>query len=388
MRKVMVAFRMAGEAGRGKLSGLYRYISEHEPWNLRIIESADEMTPEIVSGALKDNYDGFIISLPNADDGISALAKTDVPTVVMDIHNHPLCERTTNIAFIRNDSKAIAKAAFDHFFEQGRFLSYAYVPAKENERWSSVRGAAFAHAAESHGAVCHPYSGDIDLPSFLKTLPPPVAVFAATDIRANEVLQAAKIARLPVPRRIAVIGVDDNRLICENAQPRLSSIRPNFEEEGYRAAQELERMMNRAARHLPSLSEPIVIRIGIKGITVRESTATETSAGRLVVRALKYIDDNATKGISVDDVVRHMKVSRRLLYLRFSEQRGETILEAIRKRQLEEVTKLLRTTKLSTEKIADLCGFVNSNVLRNLFKSTFSTSMRDYRKAKTPATDA
>ena len=76
MRKVMVAFRMAGEAGRGKLSGLYRYISEHEPWNLRIIESADEMTPEIVSGILKDNYDGFIISLPNADDGISALAKT------------------------------------------------------------------------------------------------------------------------------------------------------------------------------------------------------------------------------------------------------------------------------------------------------------------------
>ena len=388
MRKVMVAFRMAGEAGRGKLSGVYRYISEHEPWNLRIIESADEMTPEIVSGALKDGYDGFIISLPNADDSISALAKTDVPTVVMDIHNHPLCERTTNIAFIRNDSKAIAKAAFDHFFEQGRFLSYAYVPAKENERWSSVRGAAFAHAAESHGAVCHPYSGDIDLPSFLKALTPPVAVFAATDIRANEVLQAAKIARLPVPRRIAVIGVDDNRLICENAQPRLSSIRPDFEEEGYRAAQELERMMNRAARHLPSLSEPIVIRIGIKGITVRESTATETSAGRLVVRALKYIDDNATKGITVDDVVRHMKVSRRLLYLRFSEQRGETILEAIRKRQLEEVTKLLRTTKLSTEKIADLCGFANSNVLRNLFKSTFSTSMRDYRTAKTPATDA
>ena len=90
----------------------------------------------------------------------------------------------------------------------------------------------------------------------------------------------------------------------------------------------------------------------------------------------------------MDDVVRHMKVSRRLLYLRFSEQRGETILEAIRKRQLEEVTKLLRTTKLSTEKIANLCGFANANVLRNLFKRTFSASMRDYRKAKAPKTDA
>ena len=77
-----------------------------------------------------------------------------------------------------------------------------------------------------------------------------------------------------------------------------------------------------------------------------------------------------------------MKVSRRLLYLRFSEQLGETILESIRKRQLEEVEKLLQTTKLPTEKIANLCGFANANVLRNLFKRTFSISMQDYRKAK------
>ena len=380
MRKVMVALRMAGEAGQGKLSGIYRYISEHEAWNLHILESTNELTPNVISDALRNGYDGFIVSMIDTDGSFFALAKADVPTVVMDLHNHPLCERRNNIVFIRNDAKAIAEAAFNHFFEQGRFLSYAYVPAKENERWSLVRGTAFTHAAENHGVVCHPYSGDIDLPSFLKALPPPVAVFAATDIRANEVLQAARIARLAVPRRLAVIGVDDNRLICENAQPRLSSIRPDFEEEGYRAAEELERMMNRVGRHLPHLAKPTVIRVGIKGITIRESTAVETAVGRLVARALKYIDDNATRGITVDDVIRHMKVSRRLLYLRFSEQRGETLLEAIRKRQLEEVMKLLRTTRLSTEKIADHCGFANANVLRNLFKRTFSASMRDYRR--------
>ena len=380
MRKVMVALRMAGEAGQGKLSGIYRYISEHEAWNLHILESTHELTPSVISDALRNGYDGFIVSMIDTDGSFLALAKANVPTVVMDLHNHPLCERRDNIAFIRNDAKAIAKAAFDHFFEQGRFLSYAYVPAKENERWSLVRGTAFAHAAENHGVVCHPYSGDIDLPSFLKALTPPVAVFAATDIRANEVLQAAKIARLPVPRRIAVIGVDDNRLICENAQPRLSSIRPDFEEEGYRAAQELERMMNRAARRLPPLSEPPVIRVGVKGITVRESTATETSAGRLVVRALKYITDNATKGITVDDVVRHMKVSRRLIYLRFAEQHGTSIRAAIEKRRLSEVEHLLQTTKLSTEAIAARCGYANPNVLRNLFKRTFSVSMREYRR--------
>ena len=216
--------------------------------------------------------------------------------------------------------------------------------------------------------------------SRMKNFTPPAAVFAATDIRANEVLQAARIARLSVPHRLAVIGVDDNRLICENAQPRLSSIRPDFEEEGYRAAQELERMMDHAARRRPALTEPTVIRVGIRGITIRESTAVETPAGRLVARALKYIDENATKGIAVDDVVRHVKVSRRLLYLRFAERGGESIRQVIERRRLDAVRRLLSTTRLSTDEIAARCGYANPNVLRNLFKRTFAVSLRDYRR--------
>ena len=380
MKRVFVALRLTRESGQGKLAGIYRYLSEHEPWNLQIVESSHELTRELVMKACADRTDGFILSLPNLGGCLDPLATSAVPAVTMDIHDPRLDARTRNIAFIENDAKAIATAALDHLASQGRFASYAYVPSREPEKWVFARGTAFSELAAERGIVMNTHSGDIDLPSFLKALPPPAAVFAATDIRANEVLQAARIARLAVPRRLAVIGVDDNRLICENAQPRLSSIRPDFEEEGYRAAEELERMMNRVGRHLPHLAEPTVIRVGIKGITIRESTAVETAVGRLVARALKYIDDNATRGITVDDVVRHMKVSRRLLYLRFSEQRGETLLEAIRKRQLEEVMKLLRTTRLSTEKIADHCGFANANVLRNLFKRTFSASMRDYRK--------
>ena len=388
MRKVLVALRMAGEAGQGKLSGIYRYMSEHEAWNLRIIESTDELTPDVIARSLREEHDGYIVSIPNADGSFFDLANTDVPTVVMDLHNNPLCERRSNIAFIRNDAKAIAEAAFRHLYAQGRFRSYAYIPAKEDERWSYARGAVFANCAASHGIVCHTYSGDIELTAFLKSLEPPAAVFAATDIRANEILLAARIARIAVPRRLAVIGVDDNKLICKNATPQLSSVRPDFEEEGYLAARELDRLMNHASRRVAPIHTPAIIRVGIKGISIRDSSAEETTAGKLVSRAANYIHDHATQGLSVDDVVRHMKVSRRLLYLRFSEQRGETILAAIRKRQLEEATKLLRTTRLSTEKIADLCGFANANVLRNLFKRTFSASMRDYRKANAPSTDA
>ena len=385
MKKVFVALRLTRESGQGKLAGIYRYLSEHEPWNLQIVESSHELTHELVMKACADRTDGFILSLPNLGGCLDPLATSAVPAVTMDIHDPRLDARTRNIAFIENDAKTIAAAALDHFAAQGRFASYAYVPSREREKWVFARGAAFAELAAERGIVVSTHSGDIDLPSFLKTLNPPTAVFAATDIRANEVLQAAKVARLSVPRRLAVIGVDDNRLICENAQPHLSSIRPDFEEEGYRAAEELARMMNRYERHFPHLTEPTVIRVGIKGITVRESTAFETAAGRLVARALKYIDENATKGIAVEDVVRHMKVSRRLLYLRFAEQSGTSIRAAIEKRRLDEVVRLLRTTKLPTETIAARCGYGNANVLRNLFKRTFSVSLRDYRSRKANA---
>ena len=74
-----------------------------------------------------------------------------------------------------------------------------------------------------------------------------------------------------------------------------------------------------------------------------------------------------------------MKVSRRLLYLRFAEQRGLSVRASLEKRRLDEVQRLLRTTKFSTNEIAARCGYANSNVLRNLFKRTFSMSMREWR---------
>ena len=380
--EILIALPLAYQDGADKYSGIARYLAKtRRDWTLHIVRNS--LSPATVRAALADGIAGIIADTNAAGTAREALAAADVPVVIFEATDpRPFARRRKTLTIVNTDSEEIGRRAAEYLCEQGTYRSYAYIPAKEDERWSYARGTAFTNCAASHGIVCHTYSGDIELTAFLKSLEPPTALFAATDIRANEVLQAAKIARLPVPRRLAVIGVDDNRLICENAHPRLSSIRPDFDKEGYLAARELDRMMDHASRRAAPLHTPAIIRVGIKGIALRDSTAEETTAGKLVSRASSYIRDNATKGITVDDVIRHMKVSRRLLYLRFSEQRGETILEAIRKRQMEEVLKLLQTTRLPTEKIASLCGFANANVLRNLFKRTFSVSMRDYRRTE------
>lgn len=380
MKKVLVALRMERSSGQRKLSGIYCSLSERGGWQIQLVESSYELTANTLQKAIDNGTDGIILSLQNSEDVLRPLAHTSIPTVVMDVYSPALSERRTNIAFINNSAKAIAKAAFDHFFNQGRFVSYVYVPAKENERWSLDRGDCFARLTATHGIVCNMYSGDIGLTDYLRALPPPVAVFAATDIRASEVLQAARIARLPVPRRIAVIGVDDNELICENAIPRLSSIRPAFDEEGFRAAEVLDRMMNRLAPNRSKQANANVMFIETAAVTPRESTAVQTASGRLVDRTVSYIRENATKGIGVDDVVQKMRVSRRLLYLRFAEQRGESIQQLINRCRLDEARRLLVTTSLSTSEICVRCGFSCENVLRNLFKRAEHMSMGAFRK--------
>jgi AraC-like DNA-binding protein len=118
---------------------------------------------------------------------------------------------------------------------------------------------------------------------------------------------------------------------------------------------------------------------GVKQVAVRESTPKVSNAGRLVQRAVAYIQSHATNGIGVREVVAHLKCSRRLADLRFRELQGMSILEAIRKVQLDEVGRLLRTTNLSVAAIAAQTGFASAKHLPERFKAVFGCSMGAYR---------
>ena len=172
---------------------------------------------------------------------------------------------------------------------------------------------------------------------------------------------------------MTVLGVDNDTLICENANPRLSSVQPDFEEEGRLAAETLDGMMRGKA------PEKRILLVGVKGIVQRASTAEQSHAGRLVQKAVAYIDAHALEGIGVRDVVRHLKCSRRLADLRFRELQGRTILDAITERRLDEVKRRRSTTREKMDLIAAACGYANPTYLKNLFKKRYSMTMRDFR---------
>ena len=371
MKRVFIALRMAGVAGRDKLSGVFRFLGESHDWDITLVRTAAEFTSGRMRRALVEGYDGFVVSIPDTEKTAALLAATDVPTIVMDIHDPSLSARERNVVFIRNSPDEIGRAAADHLLAVGRCRSYAFVHCPVAREWSVDRFRAFRETLRDSGLWAH----ELNEPSDLKDLERPVGVFAANDDRGYDILEYARRHRLRVPQDLLVIGTNNDAFICENCRPPLTSVQPDFEREGFLAAQTLDALMRR--------KEPEPARtlfVGVKAVVRRDSTADVSVAGKLVQKAVAYVRKNALRGISVTDVARHLGCSRRLADLRFRELMGTTIGETIVSMRLDEAKRLLVTTKTPIKEVAASCGYGNAKSLMNLFRRRFGMSMRDWRR--------
>ena len=181
-----------------------------------------------------------------------------------------------------NDSPAMGRLAADELGRLGD-ASYGYVSHPGDFGWSKQRGAAFREAVSANGKRVRSFrsrslrlddrSMVADFKTFVSGLRKPCGIFAANDEIAALTISVARELGLRVPDDVAVLGVDDEELVCENATPRLSSIRPDFVRAGKTAAESLEKMVQGGAvRRQPST---IMIHGGNE-IVRRASTPAET----------------------------------------------------------------------------------------------------------------
>ena len=383
-RRVVVALRMAGIAGQDKLNGIFDYLSAGRRWQLIIYRTKHEFTPEVVEHELMRGTDGFIVGIPGTEDALSLLAKSDVPTVVMNVSGGGIEKREDGIAFVKSDSTAVGREAANALLKQGVYKSYGYAGYRTNDDWSRERGTAFRDALEEAGFVgrmmdiTH-YKDKVEdkatAMEWLRSLPKPCGILAACDDRAYEILDICKECGIKVPAEVGILGVNNDPILCENTEPKLSSIQPNFIEEGRLAAELLEQMMS-GGKISPKKR---LSKVGIRAIVHRESTVAQSESGRLVQKVLSYIGKEATKGISVESVARRFKVSRSLLELRFRQLQGESVYEEMLRVRFEEVKRRLRQTNDPIAEITAACGWENPTPPKSLFKKKFGMSMRDYR---------
>lgn len=372
-RKVILALWTAGSPGRKHLAGILRYINEGHHWLPKLITDPKDFTTDVIAAAEAEGYDGFLCCV--TADAAPVLAKSSVPTVLMDFPPPALMRRKTSLALMFNDEENIGRRSADYFRQLGAFAAHAFVPDAENRGWSRMRQRGYAARLKELGQKCWTYDRrKTDLVDWLKSLPLPAAVFAPSDFIATDVITACDTAGLAIPRQISVLGVDDDEIICNNFSPTLSSVRIEHEQHGYDCAALLDRMMS---VRKPFGQRKFFLKAG--GIVERESTHAPSPAAHLVSRAKDFIRAHVTDGIHVADVVAHLGVSRRLADRRISDATGSSIRRLIEDSRLDFVRSKLRTTKLSIDQIARLAGYANPQRLKYVFKSRYGMTMSAWR---------
>lgn len=379
---------MAGIAGQDKLNGLFNYLSEGHRWQLSIFRTVQEFTAETVRQEIQRGTEGFIVGIPGTDEALSALAQTDIPTVLMNVTGGNIQKRKSNLSFVRSDSDEIGSAAARELLKEGAYKCFGYAGYRTDESWSRERGAAFRSELEKAGFIgrmfdlTH-YPGKLDdratMIHWLKSLTKPCGILASCDDRAFELLDVCREAGIRVPEEIGILGINNDPILCENSEPRLSSVQPDFIQEGFLAAQILGKML--ASPAYGKAQRGSVYPVGIRQIVHRDSTHPVSGAGLLVQKALAFIEKNATRGIGVNDVTRHLKVSYSLLHLRFQELLHETVYETILRVRLDSVRHRLRHSAEPIDAIAEDCGWKNPASLKKLFKTRYGVSMRAYRQS-------
>lgn len=382
-RRVAVCASLRHGSQRDFLTGIFRHLDDGHAWKIDLIQASPPFTAESLASAERGRLDGIIISDAHEEDIIHELVETSIPIALVSgtafRKSHPMFGRTGPTVVIHNDNFGIAKMGLGHFSECGKFASRGFIPDKRGIVWSDERLIAFADIVGAAGDDIHVYR-DEELPmdEWIAALPKPAAVMAAYDELAVKALGVCAQLGLRVPKQVSVLGVDNDLLLCQHSSPPLSSVLPDHEGMGYRAAKELEKLMSAKSKSKP----PKHLTIPPIRVVCRESTGPLTPSTALIERAKALVLSEATKGASVADIVKRLGVSRRLLELRYRETEGITICQALMQRRLEIAKKLILTTSRKIVQIAAECGFSDAKHLTHSLRSACGKSPRELRQGK------
>ena len=367
--------------------GLFHHIEASSDWTINLMQPEDNpLTLEKLHAAERDGTKAIVITEPCSDEMTRALAKTHVPVALIGVKHPLLKSRRRPTVFVHNDNAAIGDMGARHFLDLGRFNAYGFVKDEANDDWACERADAFRSriAASLPDAFVSVFSaasspaaqeGDAALAEWIAALPKPAAIMAACDSRAIDVLSACERAKAAVPDSVSVLGVDNDEFMCAHASTPLSSVLPGHFEMGRLAAEMIERVLaggKTPCRHLIGTVPP-------SRVVERESTHRRAPSAVLVDRAKRFIQEHATDGIGVQDVASHLRVSRRLVEMRWRAATGGTVRSAIEAVRLAKLKRLLSTTRRPISAIAAECGYRDPDALSHLFRKRFGMSMRDWR---------
>jgi LacI family transcriptional regulator len=384
--RVALLVETARGYGRGLLRGIVRYARLHGPW-------AFYVTPGDFAQQLPRMRDwggtGIVARIEN-DAVARAILEARLPTIALDLTEAQAAPGSPLAALpeVASDSRAAARMAADHLLGLGlRRFAFVGLPGRP---WSDRREAAFIERIRDSGHEPLVYPGprargeaswereQARLAEWIAALPPQTGLMACNDDRGRQVLEAARRAGVQVPEQLAVVGVDDDDLLCELADPPLSSVALDAEAGGYRTAALLDDMMRAPRRRRRGPPERLLV--GPLHVVTRRSTDIVALDDPEVAEAVRFIQQHACDPVRAADVIEDRLLSRRSLEIRFRRAVGRSIHAEILRVRLERARRLLLETDWPIPRVAEIAGFGNPSYLAQLFRRAHRTTPARYRR--------
>jgi len=381
MIKVILLSDFGEEYNKNLLRGITRYSKDHGPWTFCKMPTYYRETigiDGILQWAKEWEADGIIGQFYN-DEEVKKFTQAKIPVIAQDFK-----ERFTDIPNITGAYRETGRFGADYFLKKG-FKNFAFY-GFGNIVWSRERAEGFEERVQEAGYDVHYYelknSSSMDLwyykPSalsdWLKSLPKPIALMTCDDNQGHHITEAARHAGIRIPEEVAVLGVDNDEMICELSDPPLSSIGLDTEKSGYEAARLMEQMIEEKT----CVAEDIIVKA--TQVVTRHSTDIFASKDKYIVSALKYIHGNLDKNLKVDQVLREVPLSRRSLEKRFMLTTGYPVYEYIYNMRIEMFTQKLLETDMTIFEIALDLGLSDSKNIARQFKQIKGITPMEYRK--------
>ncbi len=360
--QVFLAVETNTAFGRETLRGIGAFQHEHGYWDCRIRPWQLGLLPKSPEG-----LNGAIVRAKDQNE-VAHFQEAGIPMINVSASSPvPLKLPTVTV-----DQQALGRLAAEHLLAKG-FRSFGYACLKgrwfRTERFKGFAGkikAAGLDSPEPFYFAGSLRSHEKTLLEYLRNIPRPGAVFCGNDLIGRDLIEVLRANHIRIPEEIAVLGVDNDQLICELPHPQLSSISPSAFQTGYEAARWLEEWMNGIQ---PGPDMPLLRLIPPGEVMERHSSNVFAVEDIALQRALTHIRDHLTGPIPIPDLAQSAGICRKTLEVRFQKYLARTPAEEIRNQRVQKARRLLIEGTLSMSDIAEACGLASQAALSTLVKS-------------------
>jgi len=382
-RSVALLVESSRAYGRAVLLGISKFVRQHRNWS---VQSEEWRWTDGPPAWLKNWHGHGIIARVETREVAAAIQKLRIPAV--DVRGSV---ENSGLPLIDTDDRKVAELAAEHLLERGfrQFAFCGFVGAN----YSDKRSRWFHERLARAGFSCSVYRPretlrnaetieyekrglffEDHLAKWLQKLPKPVGLMACNDIRGQQVTKLCRRSGVMVPEEVAVVGVDNDEVLCELSDPPLTSVVPDSARIGYDAAVLLDALMTGQA---PDSKQILVAPLGI---ITRGSSDVLALEDRQLAAGLRFLRENAFRHIDMNQVARAAGLSRRVLERRFLTQVGRSPKAEVIRLRVERAKELLLETAWSLAEVAEKTGFTHGEYLHSVFTLKTGMTPGEFRK--------